>query len=182
MGISTVYPAGGDSTFYSSASGTSFSSPLVAGVVALLLEEHPEWGPYQVREALQATADRSLNITPGHPDNDYGWGYVQGWYALHYGDVSPGGGVRFFNYPNPFSIRTTFNCTVPAAGAIEIRIYTLTGSLVRVLDEEEATMAGTVGVAWDGTNEAGREVAPGAYVAVLDFKDRRYRTTVLRIR
>ena len=182
VALTTVYPAGGDSTFYSGANGTSFSSPLVAGVVALLLEEHPDWGPYQVREALQATADRSLNNSSGQPDNDYGWGYVQGVDAVQYGDVSPGGGIRFFNYPNPFTTQTTFNCTVPSAGNIEVRIFTLSGTLVRVLDGVNASMAGSVGVLWDGKNDAGRDVAAAAYLAVLDFEGRRYRTTVLRIR
>lgn len=182
VALTTVYPAGGDSTFYSGANGTSFSSPLVAGVVALLLEEHPDWGPYQVREALQATADRSLNNSSGQPDNDYGWGYVQGVDAVQYGDVSPGGGIRFFNYPNPFTTQTTFNCTVPSAGSIEVRIFTLSGTLVRVLDGVNASMAGSVGVLWDGKNDAGRDVAAAAYLAVLDFEGRRYRTTVLRIR
>jgi len=182
VGLTTVYPAAGDSTFYSAANGTSFSSPLVTGVVALLLEEHPEWGPYQVREALQVTADRSLNGPQGSPDNDYGWGYVRGNEALHYGDIPSGDGVRFFNYPNPFSTTTTFNCTVPAAGSIVIRVYTSSGSLVRVLDDVDAVMAGAVAVAWDGRNESGRDVAPAAYVAVLEFEGRRYRTTVLRVR
>ncbi len=182
VALTTVYPAGGDSTFHSGANGTSFSSPLVAGVVALLLEEHPDWGPYQIREALQATADRSQNNSPGRPDNDYGWGYVQGIDAVQYGDVPPGGGIHFFNYPNPFTTQTTFNCTVPSAGSIEVRIFTLSGTLVRVLDDVDASMAGSVGVLWDGKNDAGRDVAAAAYLAVLDFEGRRYRTTVLRIR
>ena len=63
-----------------------------------------------------------------------------------------------------------------------IRVYTLSGSLVRVLDDVDAAMAGTVGIAWDGRNESGRDVAPAAYVAVLEFEGRRYRTTVLRVR
>jgi len=51
--------------------GTSFSTPLVAGVVALLLEIHPDWTPTQVREALLNTASYKDN-----PNNDYGWGIV----------------------------------------------------------------------------------------------------------
>jgi len=181
VALTTVYPAGGDSTFYSSANGTSFSSPLVAGVVALLLEEHPEWGPQQVKEALQATADRSLNNSSGQPDNDYGWGYVQGLEALHYGDVPPGGVVNFFNYPNPFTTQTTFDCTVPSPGSGEVRIFTLSGTLVRTLGLS-SSIAGRVSVRWDGKNEGGRDVAPAAYLAVLEFEGHRYRTTVLRVR
>jgi serine protease len=36
--------------------GTSFASPLVAGVAALMLSERPELTPAQLREALQSTA------------------------------------------------------------------------------------------------------------------------------
>jgi len=59
------------SDYYRSGSGTSFATPLVAGVCALLLEIHRQWTPAQVRSALLNTASRSQN-----PDNDYGWGIV----------------------------------------------------------------------------------------------------------
>lgn len=62
-----VYP--GDSTAYASGSGTSFSTPLIGGAAALLLEIHPEWTPMQLREALLNSASQS-----SAPDNDYGWG------------------------------------------------------------------------------------------------------------
>ncbi|MBM3310081.1 MAG: hypothetical protein FJY80_01080 [Candidatus Aminicenantes bacterium] len=68
----------GDSS-YGWGNGTSYATPLVAGVVALLLEAHPDWTPKQVREALLATADRS-----GAPNNDYGWGVVNAAAAVLY--------------------------------------------------------------------------------------------------
>lgn len=54
---------------YASGSGTSFSTPLVAGAAALILEIHPDWTPQQLRNALLETASRS-----DRPDNDFGWG------------------------------------------------------------------------------------------------------------
>ncbi len=42
--------------YYTTASGTSFSAPQVAGVIALMLEANPSLTPAQVRDILQRTA------------------------------------------------------------------------------------------------------------------------------
>jgi len=76
--IAASSPASGEAS-YQWGSGTSYATPLVAGVVALLLEAHPDWTPAQVREALMKTASRS-----GAPDNDYGWGVVNAAAAVLY--------------------------------------------------------------------------------------------------
>ena len=70
--VATSESAGGDSG-YTWGSGTSYSTPLIAGVVALLLEAHPDWTPQDVRDALMSTASRA-----SIPDNDYGWGIING--------------------------------------------------------------------------------------------------------
>jgi subtilisin family serine protease len=54
---------------YGHGSGTSYSSPLIAGCAAIVLSAHPDWGPEAVREALVMSGDRA-----GRPDNRYGWG------------------------------------------------------------------------------------------------------------
>ncbi|MCK4235493.1 MAG: S8 family serine peptidase, partial [Candidatus Krumholzibacteria bacterium] len=67
VGVHSVgYPT---TTGYGSCYGTSYATPLVAGVCALLLEIHPEWSPIEVRQALLFTSTRS-----GSPDNTYGYG------------------------------------------------------------------------------------------------------------
>lgn len=65
-----------DDQAYLSASGTSFSCPLVSGVVALMLERVPQLTPGQIIEALKSTASQPLT-----PDNDLGWGIVDAWAA-----------------------------------------------------------------------------------------------------
>jgi serine protease AprX len=42
--------------YYTSGSGTSFSAPQVAGVIALMLEANPQLTPAQIRDILQRTA------------------------------------------------------------------------------------------------------------------------------
>lgn len=56
---------------YERVDGTSFSTPLTAGVAALILENYPHWGPMKLREALIMTPSRAEN-----PDNEFGWGII----------------------------------------------------------------------------------------------------------
>jgi subtilisin family serine protease len=53
--------------------GTSFATPHVAGVAALLLQANPELTPPVLANLLRSTADP----LPGpRPNNDVGWGRV----------------------------------------------------------------------------------------------------------
>jgi subtilisin family serine protease len=56
---------------YGLVNGTSFACPLVAGVVALVLQAHPEYTVPQVHAALRTTASQAAA-----PDNLLGWGIV----------------------------------------------------------------------------------------------------------
>ncbi len=81
---------------YRGVSGTSLSSPLVAGVAALILQAHPYLTPFEVRDALRETADRAQN-----PDNDYGWGLVNAYEAIFYH------GLFFSSQPKIFANEQT---------------------------------------------------------------------------
>jgi subtilisin family serine protease len=60
-------------------SGTSFATPLVAGVVALMKAEHPGLTPRQAEGILRATAD---DLGDPGPDLRYGYGLVDARRAL----------------------------------------------------------------------------------------------------
>lgn len=69
---------------YTTASGTSFSCPLSAGVAALILCVNPNLTPMQVRDAMRNTASQSST-----PDNLYGWGILNTLDAINYFPPSP---------------------------------------------------------------------------------------------
>lgn len=60
-------------------SGTSMSTPHVAGVAALLMQEHPDWNPTAIKSALMTSARQSVNTADGEsPANpfDFGAGHI----------------------------------------------------------------------------------------------------------
>jgi serine protease AprX len=79
MGSSVRVASTSNNTLYSTASGTSFSCPLAAGVAALVLNANPSLTPMQVRDALRNTASRSSN-----PDRENGWGIINALAAIQY--------------------------------------------------------------------------------------------------
>ncbi|UCF39883.1 MAG: S8 family serine peptidase [Gemmatimonadota bacterium] len=60
-------------------SGTSYSTPLIAGAVALFLELHPLLAPIQVQEALRRTGSNAAA-----PDSSRGWGRPDGAAAAYF--------------------------------------------------------------------------------------------------
>lgn len=76
----TVYVARmGEGNYYDYSNGTSFSTPITAGVCALILSAHPELTAMQVRDALRNTANNSSS-----PNNVIGWGLINAYKAILY--------------------------------------------------------------------------------------------------
>jgi len=71
QGVSTYAASSAANNRYMYANGTSASTPLVGGAVCLVIEAHPDFSPFLIREALKVTADRAAS-----PGNTYGWGIL----------------------------------------------------------------------------------------------------------
>ncbi len=77
--------------------------------------------------------------------------------------------LSFLNYPNPFTRKTMLTCELTApADSLAIKIYTLSGRLIRELSTDAT--AGFLMVEWDGTDADGIEVANGVYYAKIHIK------------
>lgn len=66
------------------------------------------------------------------------------------------------NSPNPFNPSTTISYELPARAPVSLKIYDITGRLVRTLVQEEQP-ANRNTVSWDATDNSGRNVASGIY-------------------
>ena len=71
-------------------------------------------------------------------------------------------GISSAASPNPFKPETTIRYAVPGTGSVAIRVYSVNGSLVRTLREENGT-PGTHEVRWNGKDDAGRIAPSGIY-------------------
>ncbi|NOY88894.1 MAG: S8 family serine peptidase [FCB group bacterium] len=80
MGISTSCAYATTDHSYGTASGTSLSTPLVAGATCLLIQARPTFTPEEIRAALMSTASNANS-----PNNDYGWGIIDVNAALQWG-------------------------------------------------------------------------------------------------
>lgn len=58
------------------ANGTSFSTPILCGAVACLVQAFPNRKPQEIIEAVRRAGDNSM-----HPDNIYGYGIPDMWKA-----------------------------------------------------------------------------------------------------
>ena len=88
----------------------------------------------------------------------------------------------FGNYPNPFTDFTVFSyfVTGDVLDEFEIRIYTVSGRLIKRITEDENTVHDTRGfgaknlgyneLMWDGTDGEGVKVANGVYFAFIRAK------------
>lgn len=144
---------------YASATGTSFSSPMTAGLAALVWSAKPSYSAAQVFDTLRNSAD---DLGAPGPDGDFGYGRINAMKALRLavtGTEQFPGTRKAVAYPNPFRPKThrRITFTIPeqiSASGLEIKVYTSEGELVKKLDSPS----------WDGRNEAGVMVASGVYL------------------
>jgi len=152
-------------TGYSSfGSGTSFASPLVAGVACQILQVNPYLTPIEVRDLLRESASQAQQ-----PDNVLGWGVINADAAIQrarqltHVDEFPEKTLIKSVYPNPFSDRTTFVFQSPSYLAhASLSIYDILGRKV-ALPHDGALSAGYHRFDFDGAL-----LPPGIYLYVFE--------------
>jgi len=169
--ISTTNPVG-----YTSGGGTSFASPIVAGLAACMLQARPAWTAVEVIRALRETANRWLS-----PDTLHGYGIPDGAAALRWpasvATVPPPLGLPKIALigPNPLRsdgpvTRVRFalheNAEAPESGAV--RVQDAQGRVVRELWSGVLARGEWVTTSWDGRTAGGARAGAGIYFIALD--------------
>lgn len=126
MGYRDVTASPTDTTKILTGSGTSFATPLVAGVCALLLENNPGLKPADVYNALTSTASQAQS-----PDNFYGWGIIDALKAVEMNKVVLPTTLKINSVKiDPVQGYTYFVLDVPETGELKLTIFNALGQKV----------------------------------------------------
>lgn len=168
---------GGSSTYgkYNVNSGTSFSSPKVAGVCALVRAYYPDLTNIQVRNILRYS---SIDLGDSGYDKYYGYGLVNAENAINRasGYTTTKAITKIMNYPNPVTNgETKFSFeTKKSIQSAEIIIYDLRGREVSRLTSGSSIMTDG-GIyktgPWDCTDSHGNRLPNGTYIYTVKATD-----------
>jgi len=161
---------------YARVNGTSFSSPLVTGVVAQMLQQNPRLTPMEVRRLLRNTASQS-----SAPDSLMGWGIVNADAAVRAAErrarerpprvleASP-------PYPSPASEQVSFSVRAPrSADSVRITLFDVLGRRTRTAERSVQPGPNRIRLSVSG-------LSPGVYLYRLrsDTEVRTGKITIVR--
>ena len=125
---------GGRTYVWAAQSGTSMSTPVVAGIIALWLQANPTLSPDDIRDVLQRTC-RHPEEQLAYPNNRYGYGEVDAYRGLL--EVLGMTGIRELSLHQPQGVRVTARdgllhlqfSQVPSESVL-LSIYSTSGALL----------------------------------------------------
>jgi hypothetical protein len=88
-------------------------------------------------------------------------------------ETLPADGLLSQNYPNPFNPSTTIDYSVPRRERVTLQVFNIQGQLVATMLNEDKS-AGEYQITWSGKDEAGNQLATGAYFYTLQVGETTY--------
>ncbi len=162
-------------TTYRYSNGTSFSTPLIAGCCALLLQKYPHWTPELIIKNLKAFANRN-----DAPDNRYGWGIPDIYKTLtETQDTIPKKiavrtkAITIASNPVRNVAEFYFRWTNPNTGrgnGYEIEVFNIAGMKVFSQQLREKNIGEVEEVVWNLRNLQGKKVSSGVYLVRIRGK------------
>jgi serine protease AprX len=153
--------------------GTSFSSPIIAGLAACLWQAHPGVTNMQIKEAIEKSSSRHLT-----PDSLYGYGIPDFYKAFvllrAYAKIANNElkGIEFF--PNPFSNYPVLAFNSEFSGEGMVLVYNLMGGLVAQIPVSVTRGLNLPDISvLTGLNQ-------GTYILKFEFRSRKYKTKIIK--
>ncbi|MCF8369306.1 MAG: S8 family serine peptidase [Bacteroidales bacterium] len=136
-GSTIIEPYGGT---VSSGSGTSFSSPITAGMVACLWQAHPDKRNTEIMEAIQASATQATN-----PDAFLGYGIPD--YLLAHDNITNAVVYNAYEnafevFPNPFDGEIFITANFDIEGPLDVSITDINGKVLHSISIEVMDLGG----------------------------------------
>ena len=124
--------------------GTSMSSPVVAGIIALWLEAKPTLTPQEALETIRLTSKPLGVDSLGHPNGEYGYGLIDAYKGLlHVLGIDTS--IRSLSQHQPagmtFRVAGDLLYADGAEDGIPVTFYNLSGTLVRQSQVENGTVS-----------------------------------------
>lgn len=124
--------------------GTSQATPMVTGIVSLMLSKNPNLSYSSIYNILKASAIDTLGNRNAGWNQYYGWGRIDAAFALAQvipavNTISTEVPAEFYlsqNYPNPFNPSTKISFGVSVSSDVKMNVYDLTGKEVAELVNE----------------------------------------------
>jgi len=158
--------------------GTSMSSPVAAGAIALILEKYSEWDYSEIVDYFNKYS-REITSPQGKPqtqlktktnpdtwDRDFGYGGIDLTNAFSTDITNHENKEKGYqlqqNFPNPFNTFTTIRFTLNNEEQVEITVYNTLGKKIVTLPASNS-FKGEKEIWWNGKNVNGDMVASGVY-------------------
>lgn len=133
---SVVSPLNGKTYYYGEMSGTSMSSPMATGIIALFLQANPSLTPLQVKNIITQTAIKDTYTTTTPNPVLWGAGKINAYQALK--QVLLNTSIQTINnqinnfeiFPNPNNGEFTIQKILLDNSIVDVNVYSSTGELV----------------------------------------------------
>lgn len=166
-GIYGLVPSTVAASGANAARGTSFSSPQVAGVAALIRSVNPSLSWQKVTQYIDFTATPLPAGSAGFNTN-YGFGRLNAGAAVAAAaagqlPVSPNDPGKTYAFPDPFRPASVDEVTFHVPESLGPSGTDTTIDIINVAGEKVRSLSGPNPLTWNGRNDSGDRVASGLY-------------------